>query len=57
VVSGIIDVIRNGVSWRDIAAVYGPHKTLYNPFVRGSGIASFERRFANLAAETAHPIA
>jgi transposase len=34
VVSGIIYVIRNGLRWRDAPAVYGPHKTLYNRFVR-----------------------
>lgn len=36
VVSGIIFVIRNGLRWRDAPAVYGPHKTLYNRFVRWS---------------------
>lgn len=36
VVSGIIHVIRNGLRWRDAAAVYGPHKTLYNRFIRWS---------------------
>ena len=34
VVSGIVHVIRNGLRWRDAPAVYGPHKTLYNRFVR-----------------------
>ena len=36
VVSGIAHVIRNGPRWRDAPAVYGPHKTLYNRFVRWS---------------------
>jgi hypothetical protein len=42
VVSGIVHVIRNGLRWRDAPAVYGPHKTLYNRFVRWSrmGIAA-----------------
>ena len=34
VVSGIIHVIRNGLRWRDAPAEYGPHKTLYNRFIR-----------------------
>ena len=33
VISGII---RNGLMWRDAPACYGPHKTLYNRFVRWS---------------------
>jgi transposase len=36
VVSGILHVIRNGLRWRDAPAEYGPHKTLYNRFVRWS---------------------
>ncbi len=36
VVSGIIYVIRNGLQWRDAPTAYGPHKTLYNRFIRWS---------------------
>ena len=36
VVSGIIHVIGNGLRWRDAPEVYGPHKTLYNRFIRWS---------------------
>ncbi len=36
VVSGIVFVIRNGLRWRDAPPGYGPHKTLYNRFVRWS---------------------
>jgi transposase len=36
VISGIIYVIRNGLMWKDAPAAYGPHKTLYNRFVRWS---------------------
>jgi transposase len=36
VVSDIIHVIRNGLRRRDAPAEYGPHKTLYNRFVRSS---------------------
>ena len=34
VISGISHVIRYGLRWRDAPACYGPHKTLYNCFVR-----------------------
>lgn len=36
VLSGIIHVLKNGLRWRDAPAEYGPHKTLYNRFVRWS---------------------
>jgi transposase len=55
VVSGIIYVIRNGLRWRDAPAVYGPHKTLYNRFVRWSRMGIFDRIFADLAAESGPP--
>ncbi|EKF42335.1 transposase [Nitratireductor indicus C115] len=35
-VSGIIYVIRNCLHWKDSPSAYGPHKTLYNRFVRWS---------------------
>ena len=34
VVSGIVYVIRNGLQWKDAPKLYGPHKTLYNRFIR-----------------------
>ena len=34
VVSGIVYVIRNGLQWKDAPKDYGPHKTLYNRFMR-----------------------
>ena len=37
VISGIIIVIRNGLRWRDAPRDYGPHKTIYNRFVRRQG--------------------
>jgi len=55
VVSGIVHVIRNGLRWRDAPAVYRPHKTLYNRFVRWSRMGIFDRIFANLAAESGPP--
>ena len=50
VVSGIIFVIRNGLRWRDAPAVYGPHKTIYNRFIRWSRLGVFNRIFEALAA-------
>ena len=55
VVSGIIYVIRHGLQWKDAPAGYGPHKTLYNRFVRWSRLGVFERIFAGLAAEGGAP--
>ena len=55
VISGIIYVIRNGLQWKDAPAGYGPHKTLYNRFVRWSRMGVFERIFAALAAEAGPP--
>lgn len=51
VVSGIIYVIRNGLRWTDAPPGYGPHKTLYNRFVRWSRRGVFERIFAGLAGD------
>jgi transposase len=36
VVSGIVYVIRNGLQGKDAPRGYGPHKTLYNRFIRWS---------------------
>ena len=47
--SGIIHVIRNGLRWRDAPAGYGPHKTLYNRFVRSSRLGVFACIFRELA--------
>ena len=55
VVSGIIHVIRNGLRWRDAAAVYGPHKTLYNRFIRWSKMGVFDKIFAALVSESNPP--
>ena len=55
VVSGIIHVIRNGLRWRDAPKDYGPHKTLYNRFIRWSRMGVFDRIFASLAAEQGQP--
>ncbi len=50
ILSGIIFVIRNGLRWRDAPAAYGPHKTIYNRFIRWSRLGVFNKIFANLAA-------
>lgn len=55
VISGIIHVIRNGLRWRDAPEVYGPHKTLYNRFIRWSRMGVFNRIFAALTAEGGPP--
>ena len=39
VISGIIFVIRNGLRCRDAPREYGPHKTIYNRFVRCSRLS------------------
>ena len=55
VLSGIVYVIRNGLMWRNAPPGYGPHKTLYNRFVRWSRMGVFNRIFAGLAAEGGAP--
>ncbi len=55
VVSGIIHVIRNGLRWRDAPADYGPHKTLYNRFVRWSRMGVFDRIFQAPAEDAGAP--
>lgn len=52
VISGIIHVIRNGLRWRDAPDVYGPHKTLYNRFVRWSKMGVFDRIFMALVEQS-----
>ena len=49
VISGIVFVIRNGLRWRDAPSDYGPHKTIYNRFVRWSRLGVFNKIFAELA--------
>jgi putative transposase len=55
VISGIIFVIKNGLRWQDAPREYGPHKTLYNRFVRWSRMGVFNRIFRALAGEHATP--
>ena len=55
VISGIIFVIRNGLRWRDAPVDYGPHKTIYNRFVRRSRLGVFSKIFAALASKGPKP--
>ena len=55
VISGIVFVIRNGLRWRDTPRGYGPHKTIYNRFVRWSRLGVFNKIFAELARKAGKP--
>jgi putative transposase len=55
VLSGIVFVIKGGLRWRDAPPGYGPHKTLYNRFVRWSRMGVFSAIFAALAGEAGEP--
>jgi transposase len=55
VISGIVFVIRNGLRWRDAPKEYGPHKTIYNRFVRWSRLGVFDSIFAALAGKAGKP--
>ena len=55
VISGIIYVIKHGLQWKDAPVGYGPHKTLYNRFIRWSRLGVFDRIFAALAGEGPKP--
>jgi len=54
-VSGIVDVIRHGLQWKDAPQEYGPHKTLYKRFIRWSRMGVFDRIFAALSGEGPKP--
>jgi transposase len=49
VISGIIHVLQSGCRWKDAPKGYGPHKTLYNRFVRWAEKGVWERLFHHLA--------
>ena len=55
IVSGIIYVIKHGLMWRDAPKGYGPHKTIYNRFVRWSRLGVFNKIFAELARKAGKP--
>ena len=52
VISGIVFVIKNGLRWRDAPRDYGPHKTIYNRFVRWSRLGVFNKIFSELASKS-----
>jgi putative transposase len=55
IVSAIIFVIKNGLRWRDAPRTYGPHKTIYNRFIRWSRLGVFNRIFVELAGHAGEP--
>ena len=55
VISGIVYVIKHGLQWKDAPKDYGPHKTLYNLFIRWSRLGVFDRIFAVLAGDGPKP--
>lgn len=55
VLSGIINVIKNGLRWCDSPAGYCPHKALYPRFVRWSKLGVFSRIFAALVKQAGEP--
>ena len=48
ILSGIIYVIKHGLQWKDAPREYGPHKTLYNRFIRWSRLGVFNKIFMEL---------
>ena len=50
--SGIIYAIKHGLQWKDAPDEYGPHKTLYNRFIRWSRLGVFNKIFTELANKT-----
>jgi putative transposase len=55
IVSAIIYVIKHGLMWRDAPKAYGPHKTIYNRFIRWSRLGVFNRIFSELAGKAGEP--
>ena len=55
IVSAIVFVIKNGLRWRDAPREYGPHKTIYNRFIRWSRLGVFNKIFAELARKGGKP--
>ena len=55
IVSAIVFVIKNGLRWRDAPREYGPHKTIYNRFIRWSRLGVFSKIFIALAHKGGKP--
>ena len=47
--------LKNGLRWRDAPREYGPHKTIYNRFVRWSRLGVLNKIFAELARKGSKP--
>ncbi len=56
VISGIVHVLRSGCRWKDAPGSYGPHKTLYNRFVRWAAKGVWTDVFATLASAGGPPL-
>src|SRR5690606_8935605 len=54
-ICAIVYFIKLGLQWMVAPKDYGPHKTLYNRFIRWSGLGVFDRIFAALAGEGPNP--
>lgn len=55
VISGIIYILKPGCRWADAPEVYGPHKTLYNRFVRWAAEGVWIDIFHALASASGPP--
>ena len=55
VISGIVQVLKSGGRWADAPDVYGPHKTLYNRFVRWAAKGVWTNIFRAMAAAGGPP--
>ena len=51
IVSAIVFVIKNGLRWRDAPREYGPHKTIYNRFIRWSRSGRVQQDFRSVGAQ------
>ncbi len=55
VISGIVHVLKSGGRWTDAPELYGPHKTLYNRFVRWAAKGVWTDIFHALASSGGPP--
>ncbi len=55
VISGIVHVLKSGGRWVDAPDIYGPHKTLYNRFVRWAAKGVWTDIFQALASAGGPP--
>ena len=55
IISGIIFVVKNGLGWRAAPKEYGPHKTIYNRFIRWSKLGVFNQIFMALVVDGGAP--